>query len=42
MSFSERAGTVGSVERIQSLYGKVTDVHRAAAAEPVRADQLLD
>lgn len=42
MSFSERAGAVGSVERIRSLYGKVTDVHRAAAAEPVRADSLLD
>ena len=35
-------GTVGSVERIRSLYGKVTDVHLAAAAQPVRADSLLD
>lgn len=42
MSFSEKAGSVGSVERIRSLYGKVTDVHRAAAAEPVRADSLID
>ncbi len=42
MSFSERAGTVGSVERIRSLYGKVTDVHLAAAAAPMRADSLRD
>ena len=42
MSFSERAGTVGSVQRIRSLYGKVTDEHRAADAAPVRADALLD
>ena len=40
MSFSERAGTVGSVERIRSLYCKVTDVHLAAAAAPMRADSL--
>ena len=42
MSFSEKPGAVGSVERIRRLYGKVTDMHRAAAAEPVRADALLD
>lgn len=42
MSFSEKPGSVGSVQRIRSLYGKVTDEHRAAAAAPVRADALLD
>ena len=42
MSFSEAAGSVGSVQRIRSLYGKVTDEHRAAAAAPVRADALMD
>lgn len=42
MSFSERSGVVGSVARIRSLYGKVTDEHRAAAEKPVRADALLD
>lgn len=42
MSFSERAGTVGSVQRIRSLYGKVTEEHRAAESAPVRADALLD
>ncbi len=42
MSFSERPGSVGSVQRIRSLYGKVTDVHRSANAAPVRADALLD
>ena len=42
MSFSETSGSVGSVQRIRSLYGKVTDEHRAAAAAPVRADALLD
>ncbi len=42
MSFSERPGSVGSVQRIRSLYGKVTDEHRAASAAPVRADALMD
>ena len=42
MSFSERPGVVGSVERTRSLYGKVTGVHLAAATNPVRADGLLD
>ena len=42
MSFSEAPGSVGSVPRIRSLYGKVTDEHLAAAAAPVRADALLD
>lgn len=42
MSFSEKPGTIGSLERIRSLYGKVTDAHRQAAAAPVRADALLD
>lgn len=42
MSFSEAAGSVGSVARIRSLYGKVTDEHLAAADAPVRADALLD
>ena len=42
MSFSETAGSVGSVQRIRSLYGKVTEEHLAAAAAPVRADSLLD
>lgn len=42
MSFSEAAGAVGSVQRIRSLYGKVTDEHRAAATAPVRADALAD
>ena len=42
MSFSERPGSVGSVQRIRALYGKVTDEHRAAASAPVRADALMD
>lgn len=42
MSFSEKPGSVGSVERIRSLYGKVTERHLAAAAAPVRADALTD
>ncbi len=42
MSFSERPGSVGSVERIRSLYGKVTERHLTAAATPVRADALTD
>lgn len=42
MSFSEAAGSVGSVQRIRSLCGEVTDDHRAAAAAPVRADGPMD
>jgi len=42
MSFSEKPGSVGSVQRIRSLYGKLTDEHLAADAAPVRADALLD
>ena len=42
MSFSETEGSVGSVPRIRSLYGKVTDQHEAAARAPVRADSLAD
>ena len=42
MSFSEKPGVVGSVQRIRSLYGAVTDEHRAAEAAPVRADALSD
>ncbi len=42
MSFSEKPGSVGSVERVRSLYGNVTERHLAAAATPVRADALTD
>ena len=39
MSFSEKPGMIGSKERVQSLYGKVTDAHASAR---VRADNLVD
>ena len=39
MSFSEQPGVVGSMVRVQNLYGKVTEAHRAAQ---VRADGLSD
>ena len=42
MSFSESPGSVGSVQRTRSLYGKVTETHLAAASAPVRADALVD
>ena len=42
MSFSETSGAVGSVERIQNLYGKITEQHLAHANAPGRADTLLD
>ena len=42
MSFSEKPGSVGSVQRIRSLCGKVTDEHRVAEADHLRADALLD
>ncbi len=42
MSFTEKPGVVGSLHRVQELYGKVTAVHRTHAAHRVRADDLLD
>lgn len=39
MSFSEQPGMVGSMARVKSLYGKVTDVH---AQTMMRADGLID
>ena len=39
MSFSEQPGMIGSLVRVQNLYGKVTEAHRAAQ---VRADGLVD
>ena len=42
MSFTEKPGMIGSVERIRELYGKVTDAHLEAQAQRVRADNLMD
>lgn len=42
MSFTEKPGMIGSVERIRELYGKVTDAHLAAQAQRVCADNLMD
>ncbi len=39
MSFAEKPGMIGSRERVQDLYGKITDAHRQAR---VRADGLVD
>lgn len=39
MSFTEQPGMVGSMARVKSLYGKVTEIHRQAS---VRADGLID
>lgn len=39
MSFSEQPGMVGSMARVKSLYGKVTDAHTPVV---VRADGLVD
>lgn len=39
MSFSEQPGMVGSMARVKSLYGKVTEAHTHMAA---RADGLVD
>ena len=39
MSFAEQPGMIGSRERVQDLYGKITDAHRQAR---VRADGLVD
>jgi len=39
MSFSEKAGMIGSLARVKDLYGKVTDAH---AENRVRADNLND
>ncbi len=42
MSFSEKPGMIGSVERTRELYGKVTKRHLEAQAQRVRADKLMD
>jgi len=42
MSFTEKPGMIGSVERTRELYGKVTDAHLEAQAQRVRADNLMD
>jgi hypothetical protein len=42
MSFAEKPGMIGSVERTQELYGKVTERHLEAQAQRVRADGLMD
>ncbi len=42
MSFAEKPGMIGSVERTRELYGKVTDAHLEAQAQRVRADSLMD
>jgi hypothetical protein len=39
MSFSEKPGVIGSLARVQDLYGKVTAAH---AQTRVRADDLVD
>jgi hypothetical protein len=39
MSFSEKPGMIGSLARVQDLYGKVTAAH---AKNKVRADNLVD
>jgi hypothetical protein len=43
LSYSERPGVVGSVERTRQLFGRVLPEHRAAAGPAaVRGDRLLD
>jgi len=42
MSFAEKPGMIGSVERTRELYGKLTPLHLAAKAQRIRADTLMD
>jgi hypothetical protein len=42
MSFSQKPGMIGSVERTRELYGKATSLHLAAKAQRIRADTLMD
>ena len=42
MSFAEKPGMIGSIERTRELYGKVTDRHLEAQTQRVRADKLMD
>ena len=42
MSFAEKPGMIGSVERTRELYGKVTEQHLEAQVQRVRADELMD
>ena len=42
MSFAEKPGMIGSLERTQALYGKVKEAHVQSHAHRVRADHLMD
>ena len=42
MSFTEKPGMIGSVERIRELCGKVTDAHLEAQVQQVCAENLMD
>ena len=42
MSFSQKPGMIGSVERTRELYGKVTSLYLATKAQRIRADTLMD
>ena len=42
MSFTEKAGMIGSLHRVRELYGKITEVHLQAERERVRNDALMD
>jgi len=41
-AYSERPGVIGTPERTQQLFGRVTPEHLAAAGAGVRVDQLMD
>ena len=42
MSFAEKPGMIGSMYRVNDLYGKVTDEHYRNERNRIRADNLLD
>jgi len=41
-AYSQRPGVIGTPERTQQLFGRVTPEHLAAAGAGVRVDQLMD
>ena len=41
-SFAEKPGMIGSMYRVQDLYGKISKIHKVHEHDKNRTDELLD
>ncbi len=41
-SFAEKPGMIGSMYRVQDLYGKISKIHKVHEQDKNRTDELLD